>query len=576
LALGVGFLIGLGVLFAWRRSHPGADDTAGPKRVAVLPFENLGDSADAYFADGITNEVRGKLSQISGLAVIARASSNEYRNTTKLPQQIAKELGADYLLTATVQWEKTPGGPSRVRVSPELVRVAPGAAPTTTWQQGFDASLADVFKVQADIAGKVASALDLALADSARRSLAVKPTTNLAAYDAYLKGDAIVSQAGLDPPSLRRAIGHYEQAVTLDSAFAPAWSRLSQALVFLYSNSTPTPELARRARDAAERARALDPSRTDGLTALSSYYALVEADNHQSLAAAQAALKLAPDDPELLVQAALAEQSLGRWEASVPNLVRASALDPRSVRIARNTGTALLWLRRYPEAEKAADRALSLAPASINLIELRAMIALGQGDLNGARGVVRAALSTVEPARLFAIFGFYWDLFWVLETSQQQELAKLPPGEFDNDRGAWGLLRAQLYHHHGNQRQARAYADSARVAFDEQLQATPDDAQRNVLRGLALAYLGRKVDAIAGGRRAAALVPISRDAYTGSYIQHQLARIYLLVGEPEQALDQLEPLLKIPYYLSPGWLRIDPTFASLRGNPRYERLIAGS
>ncbi|MGH7627930.1 MAG: protein kinase domain-containing protein, partial [Gemmatimonadales bacterium] len=158
ITLALGFLIGLGVLFAWRRSHGGADDSAGPKRVAVLPFENLGDSADAYFADGITNEVRGMLSQIAGLAVIARASSNEYRKTTKAPQQIARELGVDYLLTATVQWEKTPGSPSRVRVSPELVQVAPGAAPTTKWQQGFDASLTDVFRVQADIAGKVASA----------------------------------------------------------------------------------------------------------------------------------------------------------------------------------------------------------------------------------------------------------------------------------------------------------------------------------------------------------------------------------------------------------------------------------
>jgi len=131
IALGVGFLIGLGVLFAWRRTHASTEETAGPKRVAVLPFENLGDSADAYFADGMTDEVRGKLSHVAGLAVIARTSSNEYRKTTKAPQEIARELGADYLLTATVRWEKAAGGPSRVRVSPELIRVEPGAAPTT-------------------------------------------------------------------------------------------------------------------------------------------------------------------------------------------------------------------------------------------------------------------------------------------------------------------------------------------------------------------------------------------------------------------------------------------------------------
>jgi serine/threonine protein kinase len=170
--LGLGFLIGLGVLFAWRRTHAGAEEGTGPKRLAVLPFENLGDSTDAYFADGITNEVRGKLSQLSGLAVIARASSNDYRKTTKAPQQIARELGADYLLTATVQWEKASAGPRRVRVSPELIQVQPGTAPTTKWQQPFDASLTDVFQVQADIAGRVASALNVALGDSARRELA--------------------------------------------------------------------------------------------------------------------------------------------------------------------------------------------------------------------------------------------------------------------------------------------------------------------------------------------------------------------------------------------------------------------
>ena len=207
MALVLGILIGLGVLFAWSRSHTGTAEVTGERRLAVLPFENLGDSTTEYFADGMTDEVRGKLSQVPALAVIARASSNEYRRSTKPPQQIARELGAEYLLTATVRWEKTPGGPSRVRVSPELVQVRPGAAPTTKWQQGFDASLTDVFQVQADIATKVASALNVALGDSARHDLAARPTANLAAYDAFLKGEA-ASQglAVADPAS--SAAGH--------------------------------------------------------------------------------------------------------------------------------------------------------------------------------------------------------------------------------------------------------------------------------------------------------------------------------------------------------------------------------
>jgi len=147
---------------------------------------------------------------------------------------------------------------------------------------------------------------------------------------------------------------------------------------------------------------------------------------------------------------------------------------------------------------------------------------------------------------------------------------------FDNDRVTWTIIQAQVYHFRGDRANTRVYADSARLANLEALRATPNDAQRQVFLGLSLAYLGRKADAIREGERATALLPISRDAFLGPYIQQQLVRIYLLVGEPEKALDRLEPLLKMPYLLSPAWLRVDPTFAPLKGNPRFERLITGS
>ncbi len=272
----------------------------------------------------MTDEVRGKLSQLSGLAVIARASSNEYRRSTKPPQQIARELGAEYLLTATVRWEKAPGAPSRVRVSPELVQIKPGGAPTTQWQQPFDAALTDVFQVQGDIAGKVANALNVALGDSARHELAARPTASLAAYDAFLKGEAAAQGMSVsDPASLRSAIGYYEQAVALDSAFVPAWAQLARASTFLYANGIPTSQRAARARDAAERARVLAPDRPDGQLALGDYYRNVAIDNQRALAAVEPGLKLAPNNVELLVTAALAEQRLGRWDAAYQHLTKA-------------------------------------------------------------------------------------------------------------------------------------------------------------------------------------------------------------------------------------------------------------
>ena len=574
-ALGLGVLIA-GAFLAWRRTHGGATESVGPKVLAVLPFENLGDSADAYFADGVTEAVRGKLARVSGLEVIARGSSNQYRHTTKAPQEIARELGADYLLTATVRWEKAPGAGSRVRVTPELVYAGPGHAPRTRWQEPFDASLTDVFQVQADIATKVAGALDLALGDSARRDLAAQPTQNLVAYDAFLKGEAASQgMAVADPASLRRAIGFYQQAVALDSAFVPAWAQLARAHASLYFNGAPTAAEAEKGRHAAERAQALWPNRPEGPLALGEYYRSVALDNRRALAASEVGLKRAPNNVDLLGNAAMAEQALGRWDAALQHLAKAGALDPRSANTARRTGATLLWLRRYPEAQAALDRGLALAPTNLQIIELKAMVALAQGDLTGARAVMRTALTTVEPAALIAFFGYYWDLYWVLDDAQQQQLLALPPSAFDNDRATWAIIRAETDDLRGHQAKSRVYADTARLAFEEQLRAAPQDGQRHVFRGLALAYLGRKVEAIAEGERAVALWPISRDAYQGAYIQHQLVRIYLLVGEPEKALDQLEPLLKMPYYLSPGWLRIDPTFAPLRGNPRFDRLVAG-
>ena len=219
---------------------------------------------------------------------------------------------------------------------------------------------------------------------------------------------------------------------------------------------------------------------------------------------------------------------------------------------------------------------MTLSPGNLDLIENAAMIYLARGDLDSARAVVRAAGPVTEPTALVAALANYWDLYWVLDDEQQLLLLRLPPSTYDGDRGSWGIIRAQTYYLRGDTTRARVYADSARQGFEATLQATPNDAQRRAFLGLALAYMGRKSEAIHEAERAVALAPASRDGYIGPYLQHLLARTYLLVGEPEKAIDQLEPLLEMPYYLSPGWLRIDPTFDPLRRNPRFQRLVAGT
>ncbi|MFN2386886.1 MAG: protein kinase, partial [Thermoanaerobaculia bacterium] len=221
-------------VFLLRPKHGDGGEAGGVKRLAVLPFENLGAPEDDYFADGIADEIRGKMTSLSGLQVMARGSCTPYKKTTKTPRQIAEELNVSYLLTATVRWEKS-GGTSRVHVSPELVDVTRPDVPTSKWQQPFVAALTDIFQVQSDIATRVAHALGVVLEAGEENRLSERPAQNLAAYDAFLKGEEVWNSVGDDPPSIRKALGFYDQAVALDPDFLQAWGRVSWANSILYA-----------------------------------------------------------------------------------------------------------------------------------------------------------------------------------------------------------------------------------------------------------------------------------------------------------------------------------------------------
>lgn len=540
---------------------------AAPKRIAVLPFENLGSAEDGYFADGMTDEVRSKLSGLSGLTVIASVSSGQYRGTAKPPEQIAKELGVGWLLVAKVRWQKT-GSASRIRVTPELVEVGGVGAPTTRWQEAFDADISDVFKVQGEIAANVARSLNVVLSGSERGDLAARPTSNLAAWDAYLKGMEILERDLILPS--RPAVAKFEQATALDPSFAHAWARSSMGHSLLFAFGGSSPEDSEAAKRASQRAFELAPTLPLSSMALAHYHAYVRKDDARARELFSLALKATPDDVDLLLGAFQIEQ---RQDRRIALVRRAEVLDPRSMKVQEFLAVALVCARRTEEARAVIDRGLAAAPTRLIFIQGDAMISLQNGDLAGARASVAAAAREMDATAVVAAMG-YADLDWVLDGAGMDLLLRLTPAAFNDDRAGWGLTLAQAWSRRAGTEKVREYAEEARKSYAASLAQDPRNVQYHALLGLSLAYLGRKDEAVREAEKAATLRPMA-DSWEGAFVQHLLVRIHILGGNHEKALDLLAPLMKVPYWLTPGWLRIDPNFDPLRGNPRFEKLCRG-
>jgi serine/threonine-protein kinase len=362
----------LGVLFAWTRARHEDTAASGLRRVAVLPFDNLGAPDNAYFADGITDEIRGKLATVAGLQVMARTSSAQYAHTAKPPGEIGRELGVDYLLTGTVRWDRE-GTRSRVRVSPELVQTASGA---THWQQAFDAPLTDVFQVQADVAERVARELGVALAAGQRRYLEERPTGNLAAYDLYLRGRYAWHQrtaAGLD--EARRLL---EQAIQLDPAFAPAHAALAEVYVVLpLWSDLPPDQTYPRAKAAALEALKLDSTLAAPFAVLGDVNVMYEWNWAEAERNFRRSLALDPNNANThhwYQSDYLA--AVGRLDESVAEARRAHELDPLSVMLDATVGHALYRAGRVEEAETqlrgvlAVDSSFILANSTLGMVHL--------------------------------------------------------------------------------------------------------------------------------------------------------------------------------------------------------------
>ncbi len=388
LLLGLGILIGLGVLFAWTRARHEDTAASGLRRIAVLPFDNLGAPDNAYFADGITDEIRGKLATVGGLQVMARTSSAQYAHTAKPPGEIGRELGVDYLLTGTVRWDRE-GTQSRVRVSPELVQTASGA---TQWQQAFDAPLTDVFHVQADVAERVARELGVALAAGQRRHLEERPTGDLAAYDLYLRGRYAWHQrtaAGLD--EARRLL---EQAIQLDPTFAPAHAALADVYTVLpLWSDLPPDQTYPRAKAAALEALKLDSTLAAPFAVLGDVNAMYEWNWAEAERNFRRSLALDPNNANThhwFNSDYLA--AVRRLDEAVAEGSRAHELDPLSLSLNASFGETLYRAGRLEEAAAQLRGVLALDSSFILANSYMGMLHLFQGRAAAALPYLERAI----------------------------------------------------------------------------------------------------------------------------------------------------------------------------------------
>ena len=564
------FSLGVGALFAWRQSQSDAP-ADGPVLLAVLPFENMGDSADAYFADGMTDEVRGKLSSLPDFQVIARASSAQYRGSTKPLKDVARELGVRYLLTGTVRWVKTgaepgagPAGAGRGGAGAAR-RWAGGSAPSTPRSTTCS-------KSRRTSPGRWRLRSRESWPPSAMPSTSAAPTSNIAAYDEFLRGEqSYYGSSG--SVSLRQALDRYEAATTLDTAFARAWSRLAMVRASVYLNADPS--LANRG-SRSQRGGAGDAAGSQASRSVPRAGQLSRPGSgrfpqgHRESTPRDSAL--APAHAELLGALGLAEQGLGKVDDALTHMRQGLALDPRSLLYTRRLARLLNYTRQYNEAGELLGRARALAPTDPSVVLYLAMLRLSEGDLARARAVAKSIPKDASEPVIISFFSFDWSTAQLLDEEQRQLLLRLQPSQFGGNRGDWGTALAYGAYMQGNVKLMRAYADSALPSLERAVQESPDEPNNHILLGAALAYLGRNEAAMREGERAVAIR--GNDGFQGPGLRHSLARIYQMVGEPVKAIEQLEMLLRVPYYVSPGYLRADPSLASLRSHPRFQRLLA--
>jgi eukaryotic-like serine/threonine-protein kinase len=544
---------------------------SGRKMLVVLPFENLGSPDDEYFAAGMTDEITGRLSSVRGLGVISRTSAIQYAGTQKTARQIGEELGVDYILEGTVRWARGTGGNNRVRITPQIIRVADDSH---LWAGQYERVIDDIFEIQSEIAQMVVHQLDVTILEHERSAIEVRPTENLDAYQAYLRGRYHSSRPHFNVQDWIQAVQSYQQAVQFDPEFALAYAELSKAHGKLYYlRYDQSDERRAQSEQAVNRAVEHAPDDPQTYIALGYYYFWVRRDTERALKEFTEATKNLPDDFEILVAKAELFRMQGKMEEAAGYYKSAFELNPREVDPVLELGLTYWWLRKYPEALDACNQAIALAPDQAWPYLCKVF---NYWSWDGVSQESRAALGGVPIRHEWAVWTWFWQEF--CEGRYREAIERLYLGSGDWIRiKMWAmpksLLAAYAYEFLNEPEQARTAYENAKDLLEAEINRRPGDARYRSSLGIAYAALGRKEEAIREGLHAVELLPNSKDAvYSLGHLQ-DLAVTYTFVDEYDLALDQLEFQLSIPGYITVPWIKMDPRWSRLYDHPRFKALI---
>jgi TolB-like protein/tRNA A-37 threonylcarbamoyl transferase component Bud32/Flp pilus assembly protein TadD len=539
------------------------------RKIAVLPFVNMSTDKDQeYFCDGISEELMNRLAKLSGFRVTARTSAFSLKGKNLDIPSIGKRLKVDIILEGSVRKEG-----NRLRITAKLIKVPDGFQ---LWSDTYDRLMKDVFAIQDEISFSIVEKLKVSLLKEESSELKTRPTNNVEAYNFYLRGISYYNR-GYDDKDLRLAVRMFEKAIARDPDFALAYAWLAKAFMNLYwfepYDDTDYILLA-KARSAVDKAFKLSPGLPEAHVALGEYYYHGHIDYDHALEQFKIAQKSLKNNTELLDGIAAIQRRQGKWEQSVLNFRKSLEINLLSHTTAHDLGHNYVYLRRYQEAENTYNRVLSLVPDFLYTYYWKIRLyLLWQGSIEKAFKVLAEAPDTIHTSDYYNIVKTLVQLY-VYKGEYKKALKQLTFFSDDIDKEIW---RAWIYGLLKQTELEKKHYDSARVILEKFVRENPEYTGRShSVFGLIYAGLGRKEEAIREGKRAVELFPITEDAlFRGPDNLLNLAYIYLMVGEYDLAIDQLEFLLSIPSPISIPLLRIDPTWDRLHLHPRFQKLLKG-